>query len=88
MSLFPRNISLFAVMALLIAAVGFLQSWDVSLALLNLCIISAIMAQRNEIITSGREQTKRRVKVLRRRLDQQQLGITATSCVAQLILHR
>ncbi len=34
----------FAVMALLIAAVGLIQSWSVALAILNLCLISAIMA--------------------------------------------
>ena len=44
MSLSLRNITLFSAMFLLFAAVGFIQSWDVSLALLNLCIISAIMA--------------------------------------------
>ena len=31
-------------MAAALAAVGFLQSWNVSLAILNLCLISAIMA--------------------------------------------
>ena len=31
-------------MAVALAAVGFLQSWNVSLAILNLCLISAIMA--------------------------------------------
>ena len=39
-----RNVSFFAVMALLIIIVGQLQSWNVALALLNLCLISAIMA--------------------------------------------
>ena len=44
MSLSVRNLSMFALMALLFVTVGFVQSWDVSLALLNMCIISAIMA--------------------------------------------
>jgi len=44
MSAVGRNLGLFAVMALLFAIVGFVQSWDVSLTLLNMCIISAIMA--------------------------------------------
>ena len=35
---------LFAIMAVLLAAVGFGQSWVVSLSILNLCLISAIMA--------------------------------------------
>lgn len=39
-----RNVSFFAVMALLIIIVGQIQSWNVALALLNLCLISAIMA--------------------------------------------
>ncbi len=39
-----RNIGLFAVMALLLAAVGMLQSWSVALTIFNLCLISAIMA--------------------------------------------
>ncbi len=39
-----RNVSFFAVMALLIIIVGQLQSWNVALALLNLCLISSIMA--------------------------------------------
>ncbi len=34
----------FAVMAVLLAFVGFSQSWSVALAILNLCLISAIMA--------------------------------------------
>ncbi len=34
----------FAAMALLVAAVGFGQSWAVSLSVVNLCLISAIMA--------------------------------------------
>ncbi|NBR02523.1 MAG: branched-chain amino acid ABC transporter permease, partial [Alphaproteobacteria bacterium] len=44
MSISVRNLSMFALMALLFVTVGFMQSWDVSLALLNMCIISAIMA--------------------------------------------
>lgn len=39
-----RNFAFFSVMALLIIIVGQLQSWNVALALLNLCLISAIMA--------------------------------------------
>ena len=44
MSAVARNLALFAVIALLFTIVGFIQSWDVSLTLLNMCIISAIMA--------------------------------------------
>ena len=44
MSISVRNLFMFALMALLLVTVGFMQSWDVSLALLNMCIISAIMA--------------------------------------------
>ena len=39
-----RIVLLYAAMALLILAVGFVQSWAVALAILNLCLISAIMA--------------------------------------------
>jgi branched-chain amino acid transport system permease protein len=39
-----RALLLYAVMALLILAVGFGQSWSVALAILNLCLISAIMS--------------------------------------------
>ena len=39
-----RNIMMFAGMAALLALVGFGQGWDISLLLLNMCIISAIMA--------------------------------------------
>jgi branched-chain amino acid transport system permease protein len=39
-----RTPALFALMALLLAAVGFAQSWAVSISILNLCLISAIMA--------------------------------------------
>ena len=34
----------FTVMAVLLAIVGFTQSWSVSLSVINLCIISSIMA--------------------------------------------
>lgn len=39
-----RNISMFGVMAMLFVIVGEFQSWSLSLAILNLCIISAIMS--------------------------------------------
>ena len=39
-----RNISLFAGMAGLLLFVGFFQSWTLSLTIVNLCLISAIMA--------------------------------------------
>lgn len=39
-----RNPLLFAVMAVMFAAVGFGQSWSVALTILNLCLISAVMA--------------------------------------------
>lgn len=39
-----RNIGLFALMAALLASVGVLQSWSVAFTILNLCLISAIMA--------------------------------------------
>ena len=39
-----RNISMFAIMAVLFVSVGLFQSWSVSLAILNLCLISAIMS--------------------------------------------
>ena len=39
-----RILLLYAVMAGLILAVGVVQSWTVALAVLNLCLISAIMA--------------------------------------------
>jgi len=44
MSINMRNISMFAVMAVLFVIVGQVQSWSLSLAILNLCLISAIMA--------------------------------------------
>ena len=34
----------FAIMGILLAIVGFTQSWSVSLSVINLCIISSIMA--------------------------------------------
>ncbi len=40
----PRNIAYFAIMACLIIIVGQIQSWNVALGLVNLCLISAIMA--------------------------------------------
>ena len=43
MSLNLRNISLFAAMGALLIAVGVIQSANVALAILNLCLISAIM---------------------------------------------
>lgn len=39
-----RNLALYAVMAALIVSVGLIQSWNVALTLLNLGIISAVMA--------------------------------------------
>lgn len=39
-----RNVSLFAIMAALLLFVGFFQSWTLSLTIINLCLISAIMA--------------------------------------------
>lgn len=39
-----RNILYFAIMAGLLAFVGFYQSWNVALTILNLCLISAIMS--------------------------------------------
>jgi branched-chain amino acid transport system permease protein len=44
MSQAPRIIVLYAAMAALLVAVGVLQSWSLSLTILNLCLISAIMA--------------------------------------------
>ena len=34
----------FAVVAILLLLIGFAQSWNVSLGILNLCLISAVMA--------------------------------------------
>lgn len=39
-----RNTALFAIMALLITLVGVGQSWNVAFSILNLCLISAVMA--------------------------------------------
>lgn len=39
-----RNLLLFSGMAGLLMLVGFLQSWNLSLAIVNLCLISAVMA--------------------------------------------
>ena len=39
-----RKIILFAAMAALLIAVGVMQSWSLSLAIINLCIISAVMS--------------------------------------------
>ena len=39
-----RNILLFAGMASLLVIVGLLQSWNVAFSILNMCLISAIMA--------------------------------------------
>lgn len=44
MSQSQRGVLYFAIMALLIIGVGLLQSWSVGLALLNMCVISAVMA--------------------------------------------
>ncbi|MFT5046582.1 MAG: branched-chain amino acid transport system permease protein, partial [Porticoccaceae bacterium] len=39
-----RNVGYFMVMAALIVIVGQFQSWNLSLSILNLCLISAVMA--------------------------------------------
>ena len=39
-----RNFLYFGIMALMFCAVGLFQSWSLSLAILNLCLISAIMS--------------------------------------------
>ena len=44
MTLRLRKIILFSAMAILLLIVGFVQSWNVALLILNMCIISAIMA--------------------------------------------
>lgn len=44
MTINRRNVGMFALMALLITIVGVAQSWSVALAILNLCLISSIMA--------------------------------------------
>ena len=38
-----KHFSLFGAMGLLLILVGTLQSWNVALTILNLCLISAIM---------------------------------------------
>ena len=43
MSMTQRKIFLFALMGIALITVGFLQSWNVALAIFNMCIISAIM---------------------------------------------
>ncbi len=43
-SINTRNVMMFGVMAVLFVIVGMFQSWNVSLAILNLCLISAIMS--------------------------------------------
>ena len=43
MARIPRKPVLFAVMAALVCLVGLVQSWSLALAILNLCLISAIM---------------------------------------------
>ena len=44
MTVAMRNNLLWAAMAALLALVGFMQSWNVALAILNLCLVSAIMS--------------------------------------------
>lgn len=44
MTIDARALIYFAIMAGLLIVVGFFQSWNVSLSILNLCLISAIMA--------------------------------------------
>ncbi len=44
MTIDARALTYFAIMAGLLLFVGFFQSWNVSLSILNLCLISAIMA--------------------------------------------
>ena len=39
-----RSILLFAAMTLVLAIVGFVQSWSLALAIVNLCLISAVMS--------------------------------------------
>jgi branched-chain amino acid transport system permease protein len=40
----PRGVLYFSIMAVLLIAVGFAQSWNVALGILGLCLISAIMS--------------------------------------------
>ena len=44
MSRSVKNVLLFAVMGVLLILVGTMQSWNVALAILNMCLISAVMA--------------------------------------------
>ncbi len=44
MSNYRRTVISFSIMALMIAIVGFGQSWNVALAIVNLCLISAVMS--------------------------------------------
>ena len=44
MSITYRKILLFSIMLALLITVGFVQSWNVALLILNMCTISAIMA--------------------------------------------
>jgi len=39
-----RAVISFSIMALMITIVGFGQSWNVALAIVNLCLISAVMS--------------------------------------------
>ena len=39
-----RNVICFSIMILMIVGVGYFQSWNVAWGILNLCLISAIMA--------------------------------------------
>ncbi|MBT7890452.1 MAG: branched-chain amino acid ABC transporter permease, partial [Deltaproteobacteria bacterium] len=39
-----RPFIVFAIMAAMLLIVGFVQSWSVALVILNLCLVSAIMA--------------------------------------------
>ena len=49
MTINMRNVSMFAVMALLFLAVGQFQSWTLSLTILNLCLISAIIVPYRDL---------------------------------------
>ncbi len=43
-----RAVISFSIMALMIAIVGFGQSWNVALAIVNLCLISAVMSMGSQ----------------------------------------
>ena len=43
MNLAQRKVILFTFMGIALLLVGFLQSWNVALAIFNMCVISAIM---------------------------------------------